>query len=125
MHTSPWSTGVRRCEESSWYSSGTVDSALGAYFANTPASSARERKVLSTPKNTSPIGFDLVRTTWLSAAPASPDCKTFTVVPVCFVKAASTDLDTANESCVTSVMVVGVAADAAAGVSPHADAMTT
>ncbi len=80
---------------------------------------------MSTPKNTSPIGFDLVRMTWLSAAPASPDCKTLTVMPVCFVNAANTDFDTANESWVTSVIVVGVAADAAAGVSAHADAMTT
>src|SRR3954447_4215045 len=114
MHTSPWSTGVSRCDGSSWYSSGTPSSAAGAYFSNTPASSARERKVLSTPKNTSPIGFDLVRITWLSAAPASPDCRTLTLTPVCFVKAASTDFDTAKESWVTSVIVGDDAADAGA-----------
>src|ERR1700759_5054384 len=112
MHTSPWSTGVSRCDGSSWYSVGTVASALGVYAANTPAASARERNVLSTPKNTSPIGFDLVRITWLSAAPASPDCRIFTLMPVCFVKAASTGFDTANESWVTSVVVVDGAADA-------------
>ena len=39
------------------------------------------------------------------------------MMPVCFVKAASTDFDTANESWVTRVMVVGDAADAAAGVT--------
>ena len=68
---------------------------------------------MSTPKNTSPIGFDLVRITWFSAAPASPDCRIFTLTPVCFVNAASTDFDTANESWVTRVIVVADAADAA------------
>src|SRR6476646_5821713 len=115
MHTSPWSTGVRWSDGSSWYAAGTVESAGERYSANTPASSARERNVLSTPKNTSPIGFDLVRITWLSAAPASPDCRTLTVIPVRFVNAASTDLDTAKESWVTRVMVVeGAAAGTAA-----------
>src|SRR3954464_900972 len=125
MHTSPWSTGVSRCDESSWYSFGTVARAFGAYFANTSASSARERKVLSTPKNTSPMGLDLVRTTWLSAAPASPDWRIFTLMPLCSVKSASTDFETANESWVTSVMVVGDAADAGAGRNAHAEAITT
>ena len=41
----------------------------------------------------------------MSAAPASPACRTFTLMPVCLVNAASTDFDTANESWVTSVMV--------------------
>src|SRR4051812_21091857 len=124
MHTSPWSTGVRRCDGSSWNSSGTFDNAAGAYLSNTPASSARERNVLSTPKNTSPIGFDLVRITWLSAAPASPDCRTFTVMPVRFVNAASTDLDTAKESWVTRVMVVDGAAAATATVAGAASSVS-
>src|SRR6478752_9737277 len=116
MHTSPWSIGVSRCDASSWYSSGTLASALGAYFEKTPASSARERYVLSTPKNTSPIGFDLVRITWFSAAPASPEGSSFTVMPVRFVNAANTVFETANESCVTRVMVVDRLAAAAAAV---------
>src|SRR3979411_1869371 len=110
MHTSPWSTGVRRGDASSWYSPGTWASAGGVYLVKTPAVSARLRKVLSTPKKTSPTGFDLVRITWLSAAPASPACRTLTLTPVCFVKAASTDFDTANESWVTRVIVVSAAA---------------
>src|SRR5690348_7676125 len=124
MHTSPWSIGVSRCDGSSWYSAGTVESARGAYFVNTPAPSARDRKVLSTPKNTSPIGFDLVRITWFNAAPASPDCRIFTFTPVCFVNAASTDFDTAKESWVTRVIVVVVAAAAGDVDMPLAAAAT-
>src|SRR6266536_1511797 len=107
MHTSPWSTGVTRWLGSSWYVAGTVDSAAGAYFSNTPACRARLRKVLSTPKKTSPTGFDFVRITWLSAAPASPACSTFTLMPVWRSNAFRTDFDTAKESWVTSVIVVG------------------
>src|SRR2546423_1766373 len=107
MHTSPWSTGVKRWLRSSWYSAGTPDKAAGVYFANTPASSARVRNVLSTPKNTSPTGFDFVRMTWLRAAPASPAWRTLTVIPVCRSNARNTGLDTANESWVTRVIVVG------------------
>ena len=52
------------------------------------------------------MGFDLVRITWLSAAPASPDWRIFTLIPVSLVNAASTGFDAANESWVTSVIVV-------------------
>ena len=54
-----------------------------------------------------------MRIAWLSAAPASPDCSTFTLMPVCFVNAAQHRFDTANESWVTSVTVVDGAAAAA------------
>jgi hypothetical protein len=74
--------------------------------------------VLSTPKNASPMGFDLVRITWLSAAPASPDWRIFTLMPDCFVNAASTDFETANESWVTSVTVVEGAAVAGPATTP-------
>ena len=43
-----------------------------------------------------------------AAAPASPFFSTFTVIPVCFVKALSTGFETANESWVTSVTVSSV-----------------
>src|SRR4029078_11409164 len=111
MHTSPWSTGVRWCDGSSWYAAGTVESSGERYSANTPDCSARLRNVLSTPKKTSPIGFDLVRITWLSAAPASPACTTFTWMPVRSSNACSTRFETANESWVTNVIVVVDAAD--------------
>src|SRR3954452_645499 len=111
MQTSPWSTGVRWCDGSNRYSAGTADSAGDRYSANTPACRARLRNVLSTPKNTSPTGFDFVRITWLSAAPASPDWRTFTSMPVRRSKARNTGLETANESWVTNVIVVVAAAD--------------
>src|SRR6478752_6646199 len=124
MHTSPWSTGVRWCDGSSWYAAGTVESAGERYSANTPAWSARLRNVLSTPKKTSPIGFDLVRITWLSAAPASPACSTFTWMPVRSSNPRSTRFETANESWVTKVIVVVDAADDGAAVTTVVVALT-
>src|SRR6266540_919338 len=85
MHTSPWSTGVTRWLGSSWYAAGTVESAAGAYFSNTPACRARLRNVLSTPKNTSPMGFDTAKESWVTSVivvgeDAADDGLTFTVV---------------------------------------------
>src|SRR5260370_31788090 len=51
------------------------------------------------------MGLDLVRMTWFRAAPASPDGRSSTWIPVCFVNAASTLLEAANESWVTSRIV--------------------
>ncbi len=56
-----------------------------------------------------------MRIAWFSAWPESPDWSTFTFMPVCFVKAASTGFETANESWVTSVIVGD---DAAPAVTP-------
>src|SRR5680860_331411 len=67
------------------------------------ASAARLRKVLSTPKITSPSGSSAVRIAWFSVAPASPAGSTFTFTPVSAVNASSTSSETANESWVTSV----------------------
>src|SRR5690242_17098214 len=82
-----------------------------------PAANARERNVLSTPKKASPSGAPLVRITWLSAEPASPAGRILTLMPVCFVNAARTFFDTANESWATSVIVTLLAADAGPAVA--------
>src|SRR5687767_5226261 len=81
-----------------------------------PASRARDRKVLSTPKRTSAIGLSLVRMAWLTTDPASPARSTLMVAPVWAVNAASTSSDTADESCVRSVISV------AGGVGPEVGA---
>src|SRR3954469_17629575 len=85
-----------------------------------PAASARLRNVLSTPKKASPSGASLVSTAWFRAAPASAFFRTFTVMPVCFVKSRSTDFETANESWVTRVTVSSEPPDPLEELLPHA-----
>src|SRR2546428_2513514 len=106
MHTSPVSTGVTRCLESSCNALGTVPSSGDLYGTKIPSSSARLSSVLSTPKNTSPSGLLFVRMAWFTAAPASPDGSTFTVTPVSFLNWRKMPFDVLNESCVLSVIVV-------------------
>src|SRR4051794_40202456 len=72
-----------------------------------PAPSARDRKVLSTPKKTSPCGLPLVRIAWLTAAPASPALRIRTFRPDDASNFFSTPSEIANDSCVTSVTVLG------------------
>src|SRR5262245_26343091 len=68
-----------------------------------PASSARDRNVLSTPYITSASGASLARMALLTIDPASPDFRMFTVTPLACSKAALTSSDIAKESCVITV----------------------
>ena len=73
------------------------------------SSSARVRKLLSTPKKMSPSGSSLVRIAWFSAAPASPEGRILTAMPVSAVNSSRIVSDTAKLSWVTMVNVtVGV-----------------
>src|SRR5689334_16514766 len=77
---------------------------------------ARLRKVLSTPKKTSPNGFDApARMALLSAAPASPDFKIETLALLADSNCASTASLTANESCETTTSSVALDAGAVVG----------
>ena len=59
-HTWPMSIGVSLSAPSSRANSSAPAGRVGSYVANTPSSSGREAKVLSTPKATSPVGLSLV-----------------------------------------------------------------
>ena len=57
-HTSPWSTGVSRCSSSRMNRSSTCSSCGDSYGSNSSSSpSARESRLLSAPKKTSPSGL--------------------------------------------------------------------
>ena len=86
---------------------GTEAAAGETYGSNTPASSARESRVLSTPNSTSPSGLPAVSAALLTTSPASPSLTSAMVMPVRAVKSVSSDFVSANESCVMSVTVVG------------------
>ncbi len=108
--------GVTRCCSSNWRAAGTAARRSERWLWKIPASRARDRKVLSTPKSTSARGLSLVRIAWLSMAPASPARRMLTVAPLAAVKPSSTSSEMANESCVIrtsstagTVVVVGAA----------------
>ena len=73
------------------------------YGSKMPASSARERNVLSTPYMTSASGASLARMAWLTIAPASPDLSMFSVTLFCCSNAALTSSVIANASWVITV----------------------
>ena len=66
--------------------SGTSARAAGWYASKMPASSARDRNVVSTPYSTSPSGRSPARIAWLTMEPASPPGRTLTSTPVCAVE---------------------------------------
>ena len=101
-HTSPWSIGVSSPVESSRYCPSTRVMSLGSYGASSPAPTARERRLLSTPKIASPCGFPFVRSARLSISPASPPCRIVSFSPLSCSNAALTSFGIANESWVTS-----------------------
>lgn len=116
--------GVTRCLSWSIRYCWTIWSEpLASYDWNSPLSSARDSRVLSTPKKTSPCGLSLVRMALLTACPASPSLRTLTLYPDCFSKSSSTLFDTAHESWLTSVTVLESPAPALSE-DPHADSVT-
>src|SRR6188508_1540550 len=95
--------GVTRWSGSSWNSADMPARAGDWYGSKMPASSARERNVLSTPYITSASGASLARIALLTIAPASPDMRMSTVTPLACSKAALTSSETAKESWVMTV----------------------
>src|SRR5262249_13570035 len=79
--------GNRLLLVSSLKASGMLFRAGAGYGSKIPALSARLRKVLSTPKNTSASGLSLLMIALFSAAPASPDFRIWTVAPDCYSNA--------------------------------------
>ena len=72
------------------------------YGSKSPSSSARESRLLSIPKRTSPCGFPFVSSARLTISPASPPCRIVSFSPLSCSNAAFTSFGIANESCVTS-----------------------
>ena len=112
--TSPKSIGTSRPESSALRASASVAGRASAvYGAMTPSASARPAKVLSMPKTTSPSGESFVRTSWLVSVPASPGATKVTSSPESASNCVSSSSVRLNESCVTTVSVVGAGASAA------------
>src|SRR3954453_23280795 len=110
---SPESMGVTRCLAWSTRYPGSIRSApFASYDWKRPLSRARESRVLSTPKKTSPCGLSLVRIALLTACPASPSLRTLTLYPDCFSNAAWTPFETAHESWLTRVTVLEAVGEA-------------
>src|SRR5690606_22470184 len=81
-----------------------------AYGTKAPESSARLRKVLSTPKKRSASGASLLRMILLSASPASPSVRICTRALCSVSNWRSTSSPMAKESCVATVSVAGCGA---------------
>jgi hypothetical protein len=101
-HTLALSIGV-----SAWSSSpsrrywSAPSGSVAAYGANTPSSSARDAKVLSTPNATSPSGFSFVSTSLLVSAPASPEARVSSSKPLSCSNFCCSSSGSTNDSCVT------------------------
>ena len=128
-HTLPVSTGTSRSVPSSSAKSSAPAGSVTPESAKTPASSAREAKVLSTPNATSPVGLSLVSTNRLVSVPASPTDRTSRVRPESASNFLSSFLGSAKESWVTSTTSDGTAPEDGSGAvssspsptSEHAD----
>ena len=104
-HTSPTSIGVSRSPPSARTYCSAPGGRSAAYGANTPSSSGREAKVLSTPKATSPVGSSLVSESLAVRVPPSPAERVCRSMPVSDSKERTSFLGSANDEWVTSTTV--------------------